>query len=236
MHDNNDELLFISLGFNCHIKMYLRNKKMMIEESLPFENHISHDINSIINTLDELYENKKYSTEFKRIAFMNKDTFGLAVIEKNDINFCHYFKKNDVIENTELIFPMDTKYIKNEKIEEVTNMINRRYLRLLDYVNTTEPTLCLIRVDLPKKEFDKNKLMRLTNILHKFDNKKMYLIYINKNIEDELCYNNCNKINTEYSIPIFFFNKTLDDKYFATLHNNFTDIINDFKNYIARQI
>lgn len=56
------KIKFISLGSFCHPKIFLRNKKMEILESLPFDFHSSNNFYSIYHILEELAKKKKGNT------------------------------------------------------------------------------------------------------------------------------------------------------------------------------
>ena len=94
------KICYISLGSFCHPKILIRETNRHIQESLPFDFHSSPGTYSIYNILNELYYNKTYDVEFNEILFKHnfnsehKDQ--LAVKEKNDLYFLHFFDLNDL--------------------------------------------------------------------------------------------------------------------------------------------
>jgi hypothetical protein len=228
-------MYFISLGCNCYIKMYLSNHKFdiinIIEETMPFDYNMTYDLENINNILETLYKNKSYNTVFKNILYIQND-HEVVVNEQNNLQIIHYFHKNDLLTDV-LDFPANINNINVDKLTEISNMFNRRFDRLYESLNNSNDIICLIRTDYHDRKFDRNELYNLTNILSKFNNKNLYLIYLNNQINDTDCYNNTNQINNEFCIPCFLYNYNLEEHYYKIKNNNFGDIINGVNNYFT---
>ncbi len=227
---NTMSITFISLGFNCHPKMYLNTNNLSIDKSLPFDYNLTYKTQCISSILEKL-QKEKIKTKFTKICYI-QEKIEVAVNDENDIHYVHFFHTSDLIKNINQ-FPSDINGIKSEKLLEVSEKFDRRFNRLYEYLNNFNGTLCLIRI-VPKyiKEDYNEELKRLTSILKKFKT-KLYLIYLNEDIKDIDCYNNSKKINTDYDIPCLLYNYELEDNYYSTQQNNFANMINDFINYIT---
>ena len=108
---------FVSLGHNCHTKMFLRRMKIPIEESLPFDFVIT-GIKNIIQCLTDLYINKKYNTEFTQIIkLIGNDKKEILVSEKTTLHV-HSFFEHDLVSMPD-IFPAHVKYLTDESLKNV---------------------------------------------------------------------------------------------------------------------
>ena len=226
---------FISLGNNCHIKMAIRKVGLNIAESLPYDFHATLHCNSIIESLNELYTNQKYETKFDSIYGILDDK--LLVKEKSGISFVHFFTTKDLvnIDKSNLTFPISMGHILPSKINEVTNISNSRFSRLLTYLNNSDSEpIVFIRYEQEHRAvicFEE-----LAQTLANFNTKNnISLIYImHKNVNSQmLCFSETNKVITCYGIKVFLYNKTMDENFYEFENNNFIEILNDVSNYLS---
>ena len=75
---------------------------------------------TIYNILEELHQNKKYEVDFKEILYVHQfnstNKYELAVREKNDMFFLHFFDIND-LKVIPTQYPVDCSYIDENKIK-----------------------------------------------------------------------------------------------------------------------
>ena len=64
---------FISLGFNCHPKMYLNTNNIGIYKLLPFDYNLTYQTKSISSILEKL-QKEKIKTKFTEILYIQNDT------------------------------------------------------------------------------------------------------------------------------------------------------------------
>ena len=219
---------FVSLGNNCHPKMFLRRIKIPIEESLPFDFVIT-KMKNIIQCLTDLYINNKYNTEFTQIIkLLGNDKKEISVSEKTALHV-HSFFEHDLVSIPD-IFPAHVKHLTDESLKNVCSTFDKRCSRLLAYMNDPNSSMAFIRVEYESQRICmRDTLLELTCILNKFSCLRKYLIYINPYIDDTLCYIKTGTFNMDYHIPILFCKCKLEDNYFETNKNQLASILDDFK-------
>ena len=220
----NKNIYYISLGSFCHPKMIIRETNREYSESLPFDFNSTPNLSNISLILKELHKNGKYDLELKEVIcthqnnIENKDE--LVVSEKNNMYLLHFFDKDDLILNEK----NNDKYPKNpylslnpEKIKVVKEKFKKRFEKLLKLIDDdkNESIICFLRIEYYENIYWKDEIQILVDTLSLFKNSRKYLIYAQKNIDEELHFNNSRSLNYDYNleVPIFFF------KYLFDQHN-----------------
>jgi len=202
------EICFISLGSTCHPKVYIRNTNEITQESLPFDFNLSLDIPNIFYILKKLNENKKYNMNFIKIEQLLGE-HDLSVIEESGSKIVHFFKLND-LKNNNITYPCDINNIKQEKIDEVIELFNKRYERFINLLGEINyKNIVFIREECQfVNDYDDKNLDELTNLLSNLcnQNKNIYLIYINHHIPNNLCYTTNKTTTLMNGVTIFKYN------------------------------
>lgn len=233
------KIQFISLGSFCHPKMLIRDQKLDVQESLPFDFHSSPNTYSIYHILTQLYEKQKVNHSFSEISFEHsfnqKNTTELAVKDCFDMYFLHFFNKED-LNKTPIKYPSSVEYLKDSKIEEVKKKFDARYERLYSLLQNHENVLVFLRIENYNNPAWKEDLVQLTNALYKFKNPHIFLVYSQVNIDPELDFYYTNQLNYDYKIPVLFRKYNFDEKITSAIDekNKFLDIFQIFK-YIIDQ-
>ena len=236
-----NETCFISLGFNCHPKVYIRNVNETTQESLPFDFNFSFSIDTIIYILKSLIEKKEYPMKFIEINEVIHNSEDLRVIEESGTHIVHFFNLNDLKNNDNMTYPCDIENIKPDKIIEIKDLFDKRYNRFLDILQGEKyNNIVFIREEFynsSKNDFDEAKFEELTKLLFELCNinKKLHLIYLNHTIPEELCYNINKNVTTINSINIFKYNVN-PNPYDITIETNkvnYTSMLQDVKNFIV---
>ena len=233
-----DEVCFISLGFNCHPKTYIRNSNELVQESLPFDFNFSFEPDNLIYILKNLHEKGEYSMNFTQINEIIAGGDNLRVIEESGSHILHFFTLHDLIDS-DTTYPCDITNIRPEKIEEVKDLFDKRYKRFLhllgnDYFNN----IVFIREEFVyKTDFCEKKIEELLNILCELTNpnKKLYFIHINHVFSNEICYNFTKVTSKINRVNIFKYNVN-PDPYVLGIDSDcitYQSIFNDVKQFIS---
>jgi hypothetical protein len=231
------KIKFISLGSFCHPKIFLRNKKMEILESLPFDFHSSNNFYSIYHILEELAKEKKVTHEFKEIlyehSFNEKKEKELAVKDNFDMFFLHFFKKID-LNSIPCEYPCSCEYLNDSKVKEIQHLFNKRYTRLYDILNNTDDILIFLRIENYSNPCWNQDLKNCIDVLKLFKNPNKYMIYSQLNISKDLDYFISGKLNFDYGIPVLFHKYQFDES--ITINedenNKFNKVIQIFPNIL----
>jgi len=229
---------YISLGSFCHPKIFLRNTNREILKSLPFDFHSSPNTYSIYKILNKLYNQKTYKHEFKDILFEhncnenNKNE--LAVSDKEDIFFLHFFDMNDKLtKNNEYPISIENNLCE-EKIIEVQNKFMKRYEHLYNILNNDKDLIVLLRIENYKNPSWKSDIKNLADSLKQYNNKNLFLIYTQIEIDDDLDFHQNNKINYDHGFPILYFKKFFDEKMTndEIMNKDFSIVLKKFENIV----
>jgi hypothetical protein len=233
------KICFVSLGSTCHPKVYIRNTNEITQESLPFDFNLSLDISNIFYILKKLNEDKKYNMNFTKIENKIDDgNSSLSIIEESGSKIVHFFNLND-LKNTDITYPCHINNIKPEKINEVTELFNKRYERFINLLcEINHKNIVFIREECQfVTNYDDKDVDELTKILFNLCNqdKNIYLIYTNHHIPNNLCYNNNKNTTIINGVTIFKYNiipcpYDIDKKDNVI---NYPSMFQDVKNYIA---
>jgi len=233
------EICFIPLGSTCYPKIYIRNTSEITQESLPFDFNLSLDISNIFYILKKLNEDKKYNMNFIKIESPIDDPdLNLSVIEESGTKIVHFFNLHD-LKNTNITYPCDINNIKTEKINEVVELFNKRYERFINLLGEINyKNIVFIRLECQfVTNYDETNLDELTKLLFGLcnQNKNMYLIYINRNIPNNLCYNNNKNTCIMNGVTIFRYNIEPSPYDIDKKHDiiNYPAMFQNVKNYIA---
>ena len=224
-------IYYIPLGSFCYPKMIIRETNREFKESLPFDFNSSPDLPNITNILKELYYNGKYEIQLKEILEIYGTNNELSVSEQN-MYIVHFFKETDLIKKPE-IFPCNAyEYINKDKINNVIEMFNKRFKRLLDILNNPDHIICFMRIENYDNHEWKEQLKEFTHILSLFKNPNKYLIYTQKLIDDDIDFKNTNVLNYDYNIPILFYKHYFYDNEMYYNKDLFISILKSFENII----
>lgn len=229
------KIFYISLGSFCHPKILIRETNRNIQESLPFDFHSSPGTYSIYNILNELYYNKTYDVEFNEILFKHnfnsehKDQ--LAVKEKNDLYFLHFFDLNDLhyIPNE---YPCPINLIKESKINEIKFKFKKRFEKLYNIMNDPENILVFLRIENYENNVWNSDLAKLTNSINLFKNPNKFLIYSQILIDENLSFYNTKSLNYNYDIPVMFIKEKFDENISYSNKKQFLNVFNSFESII----
>lgn len=225
----NKNIYYISLGSFCHPKIIIRKTNREYAESLPFDFNSTQNLSSVSLILEELYKNEKYDLELKEIMFEHNNNIEqkqeLVVSDKNNMYLIHFFDVNDLKINEQ-----NSDYPKNpylslnpQKIILIKEKFKRRFKKLLELINNeqkqNEYIICFLRIENYENMNWKEEICILSDILSLYKHPNKYLIYSQKNIDEDLHFDNSRSLNYDYNskVPIFFF-KYLFDEY--TIHEN----------------
>tara|TARA_B110000037_G_C17095006_1_gene495615 strand:+ start:1153 stop:2040 length:888 start_codon:yes stop_codon:yes gene_type:complete len=229
------KIFYISLGSFCHPKILLRDTNRQIVESLPFDFHSTPGTYSIYTILEKLYYEKKYEVEFEEILYthqFNKDQkIELAVREKSDMFFLHFFEESDLLVTPEE-YPVQISYINQDKIQSVKDKFNKRFQKLYHLMNDPENVLVFLRIENYANPVWDTDLEKLTNALSLFNNKNKFLIYSQINIDEEKDFFKTNTLNYNYKIPVMCVKKLYDESIQNVLKNDFLNILDSFESII----
>jgi len=208
------KIKFIPLGSFCHPKIFLRNEKIEILESLPFDFHSSPNFYSIYHILKKLSSEKNIIHEFKEILYehdfnISKNT-ELAVQDNYDMYFLHFFNIND-LKSRPSNYPCSAEFLNYSKIKEVQDKFSKRYLFLYDILNNTEDILIFLRIENFSNPSWNEDLKNCIEALQLFKNPNKYMIYSQINIDKELDYFISGKLNFDYGIPVLFHKYQFDE-------------------------
>jgi len=226
------KIFYISLGSFCHPKILIRETNRLIQESLPFDFHSTPGTYTIYNILEELYKNKKYDVDFKEILYTHQfnetNKNELAVREKNDMFFLHYFDENDLKEIPST-YPVDCSYIDENKIKVIKNKFSKRFNRLCNLMNDPDNILVFLRIENYANPVWEEELIKLTNAISLFQNNNKFLIYSQINIDESIDFNTTKALNYNYKIPVMSIKKLFDETIQTTLRNEFLNVLNTFE-------
>lgn len=229
------KICYISLGSFCHPKILLRETNRYIQESLPFDFHSTPGTYTIYNILEELYKNKKYEVNFEEILYTHQFNSThkneLAIREKNDLFFMHFFDVDDLIEIPKT-YPADCSYINKNKIDVVKYKFNKRFDKLYKIMNDPENILVFLRIENYKNPVWELELSKLTNAIALFKNKNKFLIYSQINIDEKLDFFKINMLNYNYKIPVMCIKKLFDENIQTSLKDEFLNVLENFENII----
>jgi len=231
------KICYISLGSFCHPKILIRETNRNIKESLPFDFHSSPGTYSIYNILNELYINKTYDVEFNEILFKHnfnadhKDQ--LAIKEKNDLYFLHFFDTND-LKNIPSEYPCSIDLIKESKIIEVKNKFKKRFDKLYQILNDPENILIFLRIDNYENNVWDSDLNKLCKSIKQFNNPNKFLIYSQILIDENLAFNKTNTLNYNYDIPVMFVKEKFDENISYSTKKYFLNILETFETIIEK--
>jgi len=220
-------IYYISLGSFCHPKILLRETNRMIGESLPFDFNSSPNLSNIALILKELYEKKTYEIELEEILTVYNEN-ELCVSEKNKMFIVHFFKDYDLISSVTK-YPVSANLLKPDKVEEVKNKFKKRFEHLYDILKNEENIICFLRIENYENSYWDEELKFLTEILDLFNNKNKFLIYSQINIDEKLDFKNCQKLNYDYKIPIFFNKFMFYDKIMIEQKELFINVLENFE-------
>ena len=231
------KIFYISLGSFCHPKILLRETNRHIQESLPFDFHSTPGTYTIYNILEELYKNKKYEVDFKEILYTHQfnstHKYELAVREKNDMFFLHFFDIDD-LKTTPSKYPVDCSYIDENKIKLIKYKFNKRFYRLYNLMNDPENMLVFLRIENYANPVWNEELVKLTNAISLFQNNNKFLIYSQINIDESLDFYKINALNYNYKIPVMCVKKLFDEKIQTTLRDDFLNVLTTFEQIIKK--
>ncbi len=231
------KIFYISLGSFCHPKILLRDTNRFIQESLPFDFHSTPGTYTIYNILEELYQNKKYEVDFKEILYTHQfnstHKYELAVREKNDMFFLHFFDINDLKEIPQQ-YPVDCSYIDENKIKLIKYKFNKRFNRLYELMNDPDNILVFLRIENYANPVWNEELVKLTNAISLFQNNNKFLIYSQINIDENLDFYKTSALNYDHKIPVMCVKKLFDETIQTTLRDNFLNVLNTFEQIIKR--
>lgn len=233
---------YISLGSFCHPKIFLRKTKREILKSLPFDFHSSPNTYSIYSILNKLHQDKTFKHEFKEIIFeheYNEDNKKeLAVSDKEDLFFLHFFDLNDKISDMNE-YPIQVENnLCPEKIISIQDKFKKRYEYLYQILNSKKNILLLLRIEnYPNKSW-KADVQNLVNIINKYKHPNKFLIYTQSEIDENLDFNKTKKINYDFNFPIIFYKKLFDEKITSDeeMNNSFSQILTNFENIVSSSI
>lgn len=229
------KICYISLGSFCHPKILIRETNRHIQESLPFDFHSSPGTYSIYNILNELYYNKTYDVEFNEILFKHnfnsehKDQ--LAVKEKNDLYFLHFFDLNDLnyLPNE---YPCPINLIKESKINEIKIKFKKRFEKLYNIMNDPENILVFLRIENYENNVWNSDLAKLTSSINLFKNPNKFLIYSQILIDENLSFYNTKTLNYNYDIPVMFIKEKFDENISYSNKEQFLNVFKSFESII----
>lgn len=230
---------YISLGSFCHPKIFIRNTKRKIGESLPFDFHSSPNTYSIYNILKSLHENKTYVHKFNKILFEHdhnhENKKQLAVQDDSDMFFLHFFDINDLTHDN-IQYPASIDFLDKDKIKEIQQKFKKRYKKLYSILNDESNILVFLRIENYKNPNWKDDLRQLTDTINLFKNQNKFLIYTQKNIDHELDFYNQHQFNYNYSIPVMLHSYEFDEKISSNEVENkkFSNLIESFENIIDK--
>lgn len=216
------DIHYISLGYNCWAKMAMKNTSLLIKESLPFDSNITNHIHEVVQTLNELYVTRAYTTQFTKINMIGEGDNGVVLVqEKNGMRLCHFFTKKDIVPVITRN-PHRIENIRPEKKLEISTTFDRRFGRLLEYLDDPEKVLCFVRLDKEPNPNWSQDLRALTTCLKQFANPNKYLIYINTAIDSE-----CGDFVSDYDIPVLLWNQEFETDFCKTYDNRFLTLLRD---------
>lgn len=231
------KIKFIPLGSFCHPKIFLRNQKLEVLESLPFDFHSSPNFYSIYHILRKLAHEKNVTHEFHEILyehdFNHKKKKELVVKDNFDMFFLHFFNQNDLIKIPSN-YPCNAKFINYSKIKNVQELFQKRYNRLYDIMNNTEDILIFLRIENYENLSWNQDLKNCIEALNLFKNPNKYFIYSQIHIPKDMDYFISGKLNFDYEIPVLFhkyqFNESItinndENKKFEKLIEVFPNIL-----------
>ena len=231
------KIFYISLGSFCHPKILLRDTNRFIQESLPFDFHSTPGTYTIYNILEELYQNKKYEVDFKEILYTHQfnstHKYELAVREKNDMFFLHFFDINDLKEIPQQ-YPVDCSYIDENKIKLIKYKFNKRFNKLYELMNDPDNILVFLRIENYANPVWNEELVKLTNAISLFQNNNKFLIYSQINIDENLDFYKTSALNYDHKIPVMCVKKLFDETIQTTLRDNFLNVLTTFEQIIKR--
>ena len=231
------KIFYISLGSFCHPKIIIRETNRHIQESLPFDFHSTPGTYTIYNILEELHKNKKYEVDFKEILYTHQfnstNKYELAVREKNDMFFLHFFDINDLKEIPQQ-YPVDCSYIDENKIKLIKYKFNKRFNRLYNLMNDPDNILVFLRIENYENPVWNEELVKLTNAISLFENNNKFLIYSQINIDESLDFYKTNSLNYNYKIPVMCVKKLFDEKIQTTLRDDFLNVLTTFEQIIKK--
>jgi hypothetical protein len=231
------KIKFIPLGSFCHPKIFLRNQKIEILESLPFDFHSSNNFYSIYHILEKLANEKNVIHEFKEIlyehSFNDKNEKELAVKDNFDMFFLHFFKKKD-LNSIPCEYPCSCEHLNNSKVKEIQDLFSKRYTRLYDILNNKEDILIFLRIENYHNPCWNQDLKNCIDVLQLFKNPNKYMIYTQINISKDLDYFISGKLNFDYGIPVLFHKYQFDESITTNEdeNNKFNKLIQIFYNII----
>ena len=229
------KICYISLGSFCHPKILIRETNRDIKESLPFDFHSSPGTYSIYNILNQLYQYKTYDVEFTEILFKHnfnadhKDQ--LAVKEKNDLFFLHFFDTNDLI-SIPNEYPCSASILKESKILEVKNKFKKRFEKLYEIMNDPENILVFLRIDNYENKVWHSDIDKLSKSINQFGNPNKFLIYSQVLIDYEITFNHTKTLNYNYDLPIMFVKEIFDENISYSTKKSFINILDTFESII----
>lgn len=209
----------------------MKNTQLLVKESLPFDSNITNHIQEVVDSLHELKATRNYQTKFTKINMIGDGPNGVVLVqEKHGMKFCHFFTKADIapviVRN-----PNRIENIKPEKNLEICTTFNRRFARLLEYLDS-DKVLCFLRLDKePDPEWE-TELRKLTATLRGFSNPNQYLLYVNRAIDSSMC----GVFADTYDIPVFLWNQEFEGDFCKTYDNRFLTLLSVVKQAVQDRI
>ena len=231
------KICYIPLGSFCHPKILIRETNRYVRESLPFDFHSTPGTYSIYNILDELHKNKTYDVEFHEILFKHNFNSShknqLAVREKNDLYFLHFFDIDDLKQIPEN-YPCSIELLKESKVIEIKNKFKERFERLYKILNDPDNILIFLRIDNYENPVWDTDVEKLCRSIKQFSNPNKFLIYSQTLINENLSFDKTNTLNYNYDIPIMFVKERFDENISYSTKNDFLKILDNFESIIDK--
>ncbi len=222
------KIIYISLGSFCHPKIFIRETNRQPQVSLPFDFHLTLHTPGVTNCLKELLTTGDVDIQFNHIEKID-DENNLLVQDKNQIDYLHFFKKEDLLSVPDT-FPASINLIKPECINKIKELFKKRFKRLLEILQTTENTvLCFMRIENYDNPNWENEIRELTLILSLFKHPNKYLLYAQDCIPAEKHYINSRRMFYDYGIPVLFYRYYFYDEIFFFKKHYFVNCIQCFE-------
>jgi hypothetical protein len=215
----NQNIYYIPIGSFCYPKMIIRETNRKYSESLPFDFNSSPNLLGISFILKELYETNNYDMKLTEIICKHQNNIEnkieLAVSDKNKMFLVHFFNIDDLDEKykNSNSFPLNAELLNEKKVNMVKEKFKKRFKKLLDLINGENNIICFLRIENYENIYWNEELKVLCEVLSLFKHPNKYLIYSQKNIDENLHFDNSRSLNYEYNskIPIFFFKYLFDE-------------------------
>lgn len=226
------KILYIPIGSFCHPKILIRDTNREIQESLPLDFHSTPHLPNIIRVFEELYETNQYSIEFKSVLSKHEGD-QLVVSDKNDIYIVHYFYEKD-LKDKHIGYPCNIENLKEYKKKEIKEKLEKRFQRLLKYINKKDDIICFLRIENYENRYWNEELTQLTFFLKKFnDYSNKYLIYTNPLVDEKVDFRRTNQFSYQYSIPVLLYKELFTDIEMIKNKERFIKVLEDFESIMS---